>query len=64
MSVFKGPGPLAKLFLGLTLGATWEPTRSLVFGCDLGHEQRRTRGDLTLPYGARRVGCSAQFLLR
>lgn len=48
----------------LTLGATWEPTRSLVFGCDLGVEKRSASGDLSQPYGANRVGCYGQVFLR
>ena len=48
----------------LTLGATWEPTRSLVFGCDLGHEQRSASGELSLPYSASRLGCYGQVFLR
>jgi hypothetical protein len=47
-----------------TLGATWEPTRSLVFGCDLGHEKRSASGDLSAPYSARRYGCYGQVFLR
>ncbi len=48
----------------LSLGATWEPTRSLVFGCDLGHEKRSASGDLSLPYSANRAGCYGQVFLR
>lgn len=48
----------------LSLGATWAPTRSLVFGCDLGHERRSASGDLSLPYSANRVGCYGQVFLR
>lgn len=48
----------------LSLGATWEPTRSLVFGCDLGHEKRSASGDLSLPYTASRLGCFGQVFLR
>ena len=47
-----------------TLGATWEPRRSLVFGCDLGVERRGVSGELSLPYGARRFGCHGQIVLR
>ena len=47
-----------------TLGATWEPTRSLVFGCDLGQERRSATGDLSLPYSAGRASCYAQVFLR
>lgn len=47
-----------------TLGASWEPTRSLVFGCDLGIEKRSVSGELSLPYGARRFGCYGQIFLR
>ena len=47
-----------------SLGATWEPTRSLVFGCDLGLEKRSASGDLSLPYSANRVGCYGQIFLR
>jgi hypothetical protein len=47
-----------------TLGATWEPTRSLVFGCDLGTEKRSVSGELSLPYSANRVGCYGQVFLR
>lgn len=46
------------------LGATWEPRRSLVFGCDLGVERRSVSGELSLPYGARRFGCHGQIFLR
>jgi hypothetical protein len=45
-------------------GATWEPTRSVVLGCDLGVEKRSVSGDLSLPYGARRFGCYGQIFLR
>lgn len=48
----------------LSLGATWEPTRSLVFGCDLAHESRSASGVLSLPYSAGRAGCFAQAFLR
>lgn len=48
----------------LSLGATWEPTRSLVFGCDLAHESRSASGALSLPYSAGRAGCFAQAFLR
>lgn len=48
----------------LSLGATWEPTRSLVFGCDVGHEKRSASGDLSLPYTASRFGCFGQVFLR
>jgi len=48
----------------LTLGATWEPTRSVVLGCDVGHEKRSVDGVLSLPYTANRVGCYAQVFLR
>lgn len=47
-----------------TLGGTWEPTRSLVFGCDLGLEKRSASGDLSLPYSANRFGCYGQVFLR
>ena len=47
-----------------TLGATWEPTRSLVFGCDLGHEKRSASGVLSLPYSASRMSCYGQIFLR
>jgi hypothetical protein len=46
------------------LGATWEPTRSLVFGCDLGHEKRSASGGLSDPYSANRFGCYGQIFLR
>lgn len=48
----------------LSLGATWEPTRSLVFGCDVGHEKRSVSGTLSLPFTADRVGCYGQVYLR
>jgi hypothetical protein len=48
----------------LSLGATWEPTRSVVLGCDLGHEKRSASGDLSLPYAATRAGCFGQLFLR
>jgi hypothetical protein len=48
----------------LTLGATWEPTRSVVVGCDVGHEKRSVDGTLSLPYSANRLGCYAQVFLR
>lgn len=48
----------------LSFGATWEPTRSLVFGCDAGHEQRSVSGTLSLPYSAGRLGCYGQVFLR
>ncbi|MBT9490209.1 MAG: hypothetical protein IV093_22110 [Rubrivivax sp.] len=47
-----------------SLGGTWEPTRSLVFGCDLGLEKRSASGDLSLPYSANRFGCYGQVFLR
>lgn len=47
-----------------TLGATWEPTRSLVFGCDLGQDRRTASGDLSLPYSAGRASCHGQIFLR
>lgn len=48
----------------LSFGATWEPTRSLVFGCDAGHEKRSVSGTLSLPYTAGRFGCYGQAYLR
>lgn len=48
----------------LSLGATWAPTRSLVLGCDLGHETRSASGSLSLPYSASRIGCYGQVYLR
>ena len=48
----------------LSLGATWQPTRALVFGCDLGQEKRSASGDLSLPYSANRFGCYGQVFLR
>lgn len=48
----------------LSLGLTWEPTRSLVFGCDAGHERRSVSGTLSLPYTAGRFGCYGQVFLR
>ncbi len=48
----------------LSLGATWEPTRALVFGCDLGQEKRSASGTLSLPYSANRFGCYGQIFLR
>jgi len=48
----------------LSLGASWTPTRALVFGCDLGHESRSASGDLSVPYSASRVACYAQAYLR
>jgi hypothetical protein len=47
-----------------SLGAAWEPTRSLVFGCDLGAEKRSASGVLSLPYSANRFGCYGQVFLR
>ncbi|MCB1995805.1 MAG: hypothetical protein KDG57_08005, partial [Rhodoferax sp.] len=48
----------------LSLGATWEPTRSLVFGCDIGQEKRSASGVLSLPYSAARAGCYGQVYIR
>ncbi len=50
--------------LEATIGANWEPTRSLVFGCDLGRERRSGGGTLSLPYTAGRFGCYGQVFLR
>jgi hypothetical protein len=47
-----------------SLGLAWEPTRSLVFGCDAGHEKRSVSGDLSAPYSAARFGCYGQVFLR
>lgn len=48
----------------LSLAATWSPTNSLVFGCDLGQDKRNADGQLSLPYSANRFGCYGQVFLR
>lgn len=50
--------------LEATLGLSWDPTRSTVLGCDLGHERRTGRGELAEPYRAGRFGCYGQIFLR
>lgn len=48
----------------LSLGARWEPTRSTVLGCDIGHERRTTDRRLSTPYTAGTFGCYGQIFLR
>jgi hypothetical protein len=52
-----------KLF-EIDLGLSWEPTRSIVLGCEAGYEKRTVSGELSLPYSAGRVGCYGQVYLR
>jgi hypothetical protein len=48
----------------VALGATWAPTRSLLFGCDISRERRSASGVLSLPYHADDAACYGQLTLR
>lgn len=50
----------------LSLGARWAPLRSVLVGCDLGHEQRSgpANSGLTRPYTANTVSCYGQFTIQ
>ena len=48
----------------LRLGARWDPTRNLGFGCQATHERRTVSGTLSAPYSARTLGCYGQVFLR
>ena len=45
------------------LGLTWAPTRTLLFGCSVGQEKRRTNSALSYPYSANVATCLGQFKL-
>jgi hypothetical protein len=47
-----------------SLGANYEPTRSLLFGCNAGRESRSASGGLSNSYTATTANCSAQFTLK
>ncbi|MEN9891938.1 MAG: hypothetical protein RLY78_2233 [Pseudomonadota bacterium] len=47
----------------LSLGASWQPTRSITLACDLSHEQRSVSGNASLPYSADVYSCNGQFVL-
>jgi hypothetical protein len=46
------------------LGLTWAPTRSLLFGCSVGQDRRRTNSALSYPYSADIASCLGQFKLQ
>ena len=51
----------------VSLGARWTPIRPLLVGCDIGHEQRSSRGfDVAVrpSYTNNSYGCYAQFILK
>lgn len=48
----------------LSLGATWAPTRSVLVGCDLSHDQRRSSYVYAAPYKVDTFGCYAQLVLQ
>ena len=45
------------------LGATWQPTRLLSLGCDIGHELRRGQAPLSADVTASTLGCQVQLSL-
>jgi hypothetical protein len=51
-----------RLLVG-SLGATWQPTRLLSLGCDIGHELRRGQPPLSADITASRLGCQVQVSL-
>lgn len=46
------------------VGLTWEPTRSLLFGCSAGQDRRKTNSALSYPYSADIYSCLGQFKLQ
>ena len=48
----------------LSLGARWQPQRSVLLGCDVGKETRRGSGPLASDLGNERYGCYAQFTIQ
>jgi hypothetical protein len=48
----------------LGLGARWAPTRAILLGCDISHEQRRASSTLSLPYSNDGFSCFGQFTLQ
>ncbi|MFY9509387.1 MAG: hypothetical protein WAQ05_00250 [Rubrivivax sp.] len=46
------------------LGATWTPSRALLFGCDLSQDRRRGDGVLSIDFSATTTSCYAQVTLQ
>lgn len=46
------------------LGATWEASRNVSAGCNVGRVSRTTNSSLSFPYKANTVNCQVQALLR
>lgn len=46
------------------VGLTWTPTRSLLFGCSVGWDRRRSNSALSYPYSADVASCLGQFKLQ
>lgn len=45
------------------LGATWQPTRLVSLGCDIGHEARRGQAPLSADVTSSTLGCQVQLSL-
>lgn len=63
---FTGSEPLtgSDRYTRLAFGATWTPTRSLQFGCDLGQDRRRADGQLSSDFSDTTSSCYAQITLQ
>lgn len=48
----------------LGFGASWQPTRSIQIGCDLGSEDRRANGVLSSNFRGTTFGCRGQITLQ
>ena len=48
----------------LSLGISWRPRRSLMLGCNVGSEQRRSSGQIGTDLRAETYACYAQFTLQ
>ncbi len=47
-----------------SLGARWAPTRALLFGCNLAHEQRSASSQVSSPYTSNTFGCYGQATIQ
>ena len=48
----------------LALGAKWQAMRSVQLGCEVGHDQRSTSSNLSLPYSNNSFSCYGQLTLQ
>lgn len=47
----------------LSLGASWQPSRTLTLACDLSQERRTVSGNASLPYSVNVYSCNGQFVI-